>query len=138
MNGEKNLREIIRKKINFIPIECEHCRDLYDGFDMSGFSTAHFTNMELIARFKDYMVHDSDERIKNFTIPIFWKGGSDIVSIDFSTGNQVISTLEEGLGGYSTEDIIFKTIVHQNPNILRALEDSVTKYNTEVNKHGKS
>ena len=55
---EQKLREIIREKINFredIEDKENHC-GLYDGFDMSGYGESNYGNLELITRFKEYMI----------------------------------------------------------------------------------
>lgn len=75
--AEQRLKEAIRKKINYkeIPYENEEevlgIRDTarkvaihYDGFDMSGYYDAHYTNLQLISRFKNYQYLINKEEIK--------------------------------------------------------------------------
>ena len=126
---EQKLRDIIREKI-YNP----NCEMKYDGFDMSGFNSAHFHNLNLIGRFEDYMspLNHGDWRNPRFVIPTFWKGSCDLLSIPCCNGygEKEVSKLEE-LTSESTEEIIFKTIVMQNPDILKDLGDDEDKKNFE-------
>ena len=125
MRAEDELRRIIKDKINYRVDTTDERGCKYDGFDMSGYGDGHFKNLELISRFSNYMNFQNEKvvsRSHDFAIPIFWKGVCDIRRINVVRSELEFSDFEE-LGGETSEDIIFKTILSNNPNIMKQLGD---------------
>jgi hypothetical protein len=128
-NSEDILKEIIRNKIYDPTTELK-----YNGFDMSGYGDAHFKNLELISKFKQYMMRldiksNDDWRVPYFIIPMFWKGGGQIIRINYdeTLEENIDRIVDDDIGGYTTEEIIFKVITSQNPDILIDLGDEEDK-----------
>lgn len=118
---EEKLKEIIRKKINFVGEWDMDKTPEYDGFDMSGYNGSFYKNMELLCRFKNYMcpIGDNDWRHPTDIIVKFWKGNGVIMRIGLGySHNKDLEILVEDTGGWSTEDILFKIITEQNKNLL--------------------
>ena len=115
---EIKLREIIKEKINW-----KGCYEHgYDGFNMSGYDESHWRNLELISRFKAYMIPlgCDDHRKIDFIIPTFWKGSGNLLKINAGDGLTEIVGKEVGsINAMATEDILFKIITYQNPSILK-------------------
>lgn len=122
MNQEE-MKQIIRQKLNFKKhigevITCATSDGFeYDGFDMSGYGESFHSNMELLSRFKNYFDIKDDERKGFCILPIFWKGGGSLIKLHYG---YVEDSLEEicEIGGYSTEDIIFQIMKHENPKLI--------------------
>lgn len=128
---EEALRDFIKEKINYkTTITEEGVWHSYDGFNMSGFDDAHFHNLEIISRFKNYMhsINSSKKGPHSIIIPAFWKGQCLILKIELFK-NSVEQICE--CNGDATEDIIFKVITKQNPTILKDLESTI-KNNEEI------
>lgn len=132
--AEEKLREIIREKINFRDQENEDDHYHYDGFDMSGYGTAHWDNLALLSRFSKYMCHQDNERIYTFVIPKFWKGGGELIKIvgKPNFGDEIVGEMLEGVSGELTEDIIFKVICYQNPKILEEILEEDEEISKEI------
>lgn len=97
----------------------------YKGFDMTGFGTSIFDNLELLCKFKTYM--DQSEKI---ILPTFWKGNTDLFScpthcFDDATDSGHWLSPYHSMGGATTKEILFKCITKTNPNILKNLVDEL-------------
>jgi hypothetical protein len=123
---EKDVRFIIRKRLNFRmsgepgsngTVIVDKNKLVYDGFDMSGYNNSTYSNLELLARFKDLtnLNCDIENRCGVDHLPLFWKGVGIIVKIEKSGESNVA---KEDLSGWSTEDIIFEILKLQNPTLL--------------------
>jgi len=93
----------------------------YDGFDMSGYGSSRYHNMEIISRFKDYMVK-MDDRDPLHVFPIFWKGGGEIVKVGQGYGHDCSIVSVQDVSAWSTDKIILECILLQNPQILEHME----------------
>ena len=134
---EEELRKIIRAKINFK--EIEHKDDEtnlligadveYDGFDMSGYNKSHYRNLEILSRFKNYMLpkkaQHGDYRDGSCIIPMFWKGLAHLIKFNTHCGDNKGECIKDVEGGSTTEDIIFEIITTENPDILKTIEDQL-------------
>lgn len=113
---KEEIIQIIHNRINFRHKIGESIAK-YDGFDMSGYNNSTYSNLELLARFKDLINLNCPEDNRNSVnhFPMFWKGVGRIIKIDSSGKSEII---EDNLGGVGTDEIIFKIITLQNPNLL--------------------
>lgn len=113
---KQKLIDIIRCKINYHKCDCGQIT--YDGFDMSGFDTAFFNNMELLNRFKSYLQPDGEYRRQHIWIPTFWKGSGELVRIE-SLDNAEFYPETIEIGGWTTEEILLKLLWLNNPDLKK-------------------
>ena len=145
--AEKRLTDIINKKIDYRPnpnkcerdncVEVEHSEYTYDGFDMSGLSTAagFFENVEIVSRFKSYFKEEL------LVLPIFWKGAGTWISFDATRSSGKGDDYPFALGdageycefsGWTTVDIIFKLLTISNPAILENIRKEIEEERSAI------
>lgn len=115
----------------------------YQSFDMSGYGNANYHNMEILSKFKDYMVpkkvedrvQGSEHRNSNFIFPAFWKGGCSLLKVDGVREDiKILEGYDWYSGGMTTDEVIFDIITNQNPTILKDMQEELDEKNKEKNK----
>jgi len=118
---KEELRNVIKSRLNY-RLEEDYLNSkekmvVYDGFNMVG-GDDDYSNLELLSRFGDLFSLDNVVGDESVIIPMFHKGSGNIVKIG-NNGEIKMMSDEHDLGGWTTEEIIFRIVKLQNPNILK-------------------